>query len=142
MSDIRKMTNADLPDVLRIENLCFSTPWPEEAFELTPFTDAWVTCIESLLRGYIMYHTVLDESVIINFAIDPACQRQGLGTQLLGHTLEEMAGRSVRNFYLDVRVSNIAAQNLYHKFGFLPLGFRKNYYSAPEEDSVVMVKHA
>lgn len=142
MSEIRQMQSADLPQVLRIENLCFSTPWPEEAFEAAEHLDSWVICAQSILQGYILYHTVLDESVIINFAVDPAFQRQGLGTKLLSHTLDLMVGRQVRNFFLDVRVSNVPAQNLYAKYGFLPLGFRKKYYSHPEEDSVVMVKHA
>lgn len=141
-SEIRPLQSADLPEVLRIENLCFSAPWPEEAFKAAEHLDAWVICDQNILQGYILYHTVLDESVIINFAIDPAYQRQGLGTELLSHTLDLMLGRQVRNFFLDVRASNIAAQNLYAKFGFSPLGSRKNYYSQPEEDSVVMVKNA
>jgi len=84
---------------------------------------------------------VLDEGVILNFAIDPKFQHQGLGTRLLNETLNLLVDNGIRMFFLDVRVSNLIAQNLYRKFDFHPIGKRKNYYSEPIEDAIVMVKY-
>lgn len=141
MLTIRPLRDSDLPEVLRIESLAFSHPWPPEAFTATDNEFSYVLCEDQELRGYIMYHAVLDEGVIINFAIDPAYQHQGHGTRLLQDTLEQMIEHRIHRFFLDVRASNLAAQKLYRRFGFHRLGTRKNYYSQPEEDSIVMVKH-
>lgn len=140
MSEIRSMREADMQEVLRIERLCFSCPWPEEAFTPSAVIEAWVICRERLVAGYILYHSVLDESVIINFAVDPQFQRQGLGRELLERTLSMMSVRGVRNIFLDVRAANAAAQNLYLQEGFRPIGRRKGYYTLPDEDAIVMVK--
>ncbi len=138
---IRPLRETDLPAILRIENQVFTPPWPEEAFRETGCTQSWVICAAEDLLGYIMYHVVPDEAVIINFAIDPDHWRQGLGTRLLEHTLNIMQESGIREVYLDVRRSNLAALKLYGNYGFLPLGVRKNYYSEPLEDALVLVRH-
>ncbi|OQB06828.1 MAG: ribosomal-protein-alanine N-acetyltransferase [Candidatus Cloacimonetes bacterium ADurb.Bin211] len=106
-----------------------------------PCTYSWVICEDEVLQGYIVYHTVLDEGVILNFAIDPKFQHQGLGTYLLKETLNYLIDNGIRMFFLDVRTSNMVAQDLYKKFDFHPIGKRKNYYSEPIEDAIVMVKY-
>ncbi len=138
---IRCLSESDLPQILRIENLVFRPPWPEEAFQEVGCTQSWVICDADVLRGYIMYHVVPDEAVIINFAIDPDHWQLGLGTILLDHTLKLILDQNVNTIYLDVRRSNLAALRLYQKFGFNPLGVRRNYYSEPVEDAIVMVRH-
>lgn len=139
MFEIRPIRSEDLPAIMRIENLAFPNPWREEFFASADNWESWVICSEDgTLRGYIMYYTVLDEGEIINFAIDPAFQRQGLGTLLLSRTLEEMRKRDIRRLFLEVRASNLAAQELYKRFGFVKLGSRKDYYSKPVEDAIIM----
>jgi ribosomal-protein-alanine N-acetyltransferase len=85
-----------------------------------------------------MYHNVIDESVIINLAVDPAYQRKGYGKELLENTLNQLTDRGFTHFYLDVRVSNQAALALYEGFGFQRVGLRKGYYTLPDEDAYVM----
>lgn len=138
---IRPLRESDIPSILRIENQVFRPPWPEEAFQETDFTQSWVLCGPDDLLGYIMYHVVQDEAVIINFAIDPDHWRRGLGNRLLSHTLKLVLDQNVNTIYLDVRRSNLAALRLYEKHDFSPLGVRKNYYSQPPEDAIVMVWH-
>ncbi|HOZ00728.1 MAG TPA: ribosomal protein S18-alanine N-acetyltransferase [Candidatus Syntrophosphaera sp.] len=138
---VRPMRSADLPAVIRIEQLAFSSPWPLEAFDDAILQDAWVICSAEDLLGYIMYHNVLDESMIINFAIDPAFRNQGHGTALLKETLDIMVAKGIRTFYLDVRASNATARKIYRGFGFEDIGVRKHYYSLPDEDAIVMAKH-
>ncbi len=137
---IRPMLASDLPQILRIENLVFHPPWPEEAFSETFCTQSWVICEAEILRGYIMYHVIPDEAVILNFAIDPDVWRQGLGTRLFEHTFVLVQEQGVNTVYLDVRCSNMAARKLYEKHGFEVLGLRKDYYSEPLEDATVMVR--
>lgn len=138
---IRPLRESDLPAILRIENLVFRPPWPEEAFQASECTQSWVISAGDDLRGYIIYHVVPDEAVIVNFAIAPEFWQQGLGAQLLEHTLNIMQESGISAVYLDVRRSNLAALVLYAKFGFRTLGVRKNYYSEPVEDALVMVRH-
>jgi len=140
MHQIRELSQSDLPQVIAIENLAFSNPWPEEAFCDFMMGTAWVICDQEKVLGYIMCHNVLDETTIVNLAIHPCHQNQGLGTALLDYSLKELVKRSIRYFYLDVRISNTAAQNLYRKFGFKRLGLRRAYYTNPAEDALVMVK--
>ncbi len=133
------MRDDDLPAILRIENLAFPNPWSKDFFASADNWESWVICSDDgKLRGYIMYYIVLDEGEIINFAIDPAFQRQGLGAQLLGQTLGIMREKKIRRLFLEVRASNLAAQELYAKFGFVRLGSRKDYYSRPVEDAIIM----
>ena len=132
------MRQDDLPAVLKIEHQVFSSPWPENAFTSTDFGESWVICEDATLVGYIMYHNVIDESVIINLAIDPAYQRQGYGKELLENTLHQLIDKGFTHFYLDVRVSNQAALALYEEFGFRRVGVRNGYYTLPDEDAYVM----
>jgi len=138
---IRTLRETDLPAILGIENLAFSPPWPEEAFRHTEFTQSWVISTDGDLRGYIIYHVVPDEAVIVNFAIAPDFWCHGLGSLLLQHSLDIMQESGINAVYLDVRRSNLAALKLYNKYGFKPLGVRKNYYSKPREDALVMVRY-
>ena len=141
MQVIRAMQASDLDEVIRIETQVFHPPWPREAFLEAPCSYSWVICEDEVLQGYIIYHMVLDEGVILNFAIDPKFQHHGLGTRLLNETLNLLVANGIRMFFLDVRASNLIAQNLYRKFDFHPIGKRKNYYSEPIEDAIVMVKY-
>jgi [ribosomal protein S18]-alanine N-acetyltransferase len=141
MREIRLMQPADLTEVLKIENSCFSLPWPAEAFDEHPHSRAFVLTDEGTLRSYIIYHLIPPEGIIINFATAPDFRRKGFGMELLEKTLTQIQKQGVRTFYLDVRISNISAQKIYRHFGFSKLGIRKNYYSQPPEDALVMVKY-
>ncbi len=140
MLQIRELTDEDLPAVIAIEGRAFSHPWPPEAFKDLNFSDSYLLCEDQRIIGYIMYHRVLDECVIINFAIDPAYQGKGSGTFLLQDALQRVSTQDIRYVYLDVRVSNAVARHLYEQNGFRRMGIRKGYYSHPDEDSLVMVK--
>jgi ribosomal-protein-alanine N-acetyltransferase len=135
---MRAMETADLDSVVGIESRAFTHPWPKQAFEDILFMRPWVLEVDDTLCGYILYHKVLDEAVILNFAIDPDIQGNGHGDYLLKHSLDALAVEGCCHFYLDVRKSNEAAQKLYAKHGFLALGIRKQYYDHPTEDAIVM----
>jgi ribosomal-protein-alanine N-acetyltransferase len=135
---------ATIPDdfeaIQAIEQRAFPNPWPPEAFTDFLLPWAFTLLLQDKIVGYIFYQGVEDEMVIINFAIDPVYQGRGWGELLLRDSLSIMRDTGVVYFYLDVRASNIQAKSLYQKYGFSEIGVRKNYYSLPDEDAIVMRK--
>jgi ribosomal-protein-alanine N-acetyltransferase len=88
--------------------------------------------------GFIEYITAADELQITDIYVRPEYRRQGLAAQALGELFAE--NKTLAHAYLEVRASNTAAQNLYVKLGFAKTGLRKNYYSNPAEDAVLLRK--
>jgi ribosomal-protein-alanine N-acetyltransferase len=82
---------------------------------------------------------VIDEAHLLNIAVAPTAQGQGLGARLLQHAMREAARDGMDNMYLEVRPSNPCALQIYQAFGFRQIGLRKAYYPAAEgrEDALV-----
>lgn len=99
-----------------------------------------VSAEEERLLGYVWCRFVLDEGEIGNIAVLPAERRRGVAAALLGSLLAEAERRGAAQLALEVRESNRAALSLYEKYGFLPVGKRKNYYEKPAEDAILMTK--
>ncbi len=135
---MRELSDSDLSLVIEIENRAFAHPWPSQAFEDLKSQYILLLEVDGKLSGYIIYHVVLEEAVILNFAIEPGLQRQGHGEYLLRQSMKALRDRGCSLFYLDVRESNQAAIGLYKKLGFSVMGIRKSYYSDPDEDAIVM----
>jgi ribosomal-protein-alanine N-acetyltransferase len=133
MLQIEHMTIGDLPDVIALEKAVFSNPKPPEVFE-HDINIYYVARIEGKLAGYIGIEHVLDEAHIINLAVNPALQRQGIGEAMARHVLKD-----AKSFFLEVRRSNTAAIKLYEKIGFQVIDERKNYYADNQEDALVML---
>ncbi|MFN7034793.1 MAG: ribosomal protein S18-alanine N-acetyltransferase [Bellilinea sp.] len=144
---IRPMELRDIPRVREIDLASFSLPWPERSFrfEITenPASRLWVAETQSpdgqnVVVGMIVMWQVLDEAHIGTFAIHPAYRQQGIGRRLLAESLLEVYEMGVRQCYLEVRRSNLAAQNLYKKFGFKITAVRSGYYRDNGEDALIM----
>ncbi|GAB2028174.1 ribosomal protein S18-alanine N-acetyltransferase [Lactovum odontotermitis] len=88
---------------------------------------------DDLLVGFLATQCVLDELEITNLAVLPEYQRQGLASRLLAN-LADFHGI----LFLEVRVSNLSAQELYRKLGFTQFNHRKAYYSRPVEDALLL----
>ncbi len=89
------------------------------------------------LVGYALLRC-FDDAEIIRIATDPRYRRQGIGSMLLNELLREAHKRNIHSIFLEVRSSNIAAVSLYEQAGFEKAGVRRNYYSAPVEDAIIM----
>ena len=83
-------------------------------------------------------HRVLDEGYIANVAVDAAFRRQGVATALLRTLLEDAQIHRLSFVTLEVREGNLAAVSFYRKLGFQEVGRRKGFYTAPQEDAVLM----
>ena len=135
------MTAELIPDIAEIERLCFSQPWSENALHEELFNDAacFIAAVtdSGTTLGYAGLHCILDEGYITNVAVKPEYRRQGVAGELLEVFLR--FGRSKLAFItLEVRASNTPAISLYRKYGFREVGRRKDYYSAPREDAILM----
>lgn len=139
---LRNMTMEDIPDIMLIEHEAFSLPWSEDAFrnELTHnhFARYLVMEHEGSLIGYAGMWNIVDESHVTNIAIRTVYRGLGLGKRLLRAMMDWAIELGMLRMTLEVRVSNLAAQSLYSKFGFYPVGTRKGYYSDNHEDAVIM----
>ena len=90
------------------------------------------------LVGYICCMAVVDEASINNFAVAPDHQGKGIGTKLLQEMIALLQSKGMERLWLEVRVSNGAAYNLYKKIGFKETFRRKEYYQNPVEDAYIM----
>ncbi len=142
MINIRKMTIADLEDVMEVEIRSFTLPWSLDAFhnELikNQFADYTVLLDDEKIIGYCGVWIIMDEAHITNIAVLPEYRGQGLGEKLLKSVMNLAARKGALTVTLEVRVSNIPAKSMYQKLGFRDGGIRKNYYSDNLEDALVM----
>jgi ribosomal-protein-alanine N-acetyltransferase len=140
--DLRPMTLADLPQVEALDRQAFPTPWPENAFryELTrnPHAICWVAEQSGHLVGDVVVWLVVDEAHIATLAVQEDLKQHGIGQRLLAHALLLCHESGAISAMLEVRESNLAAQSLYHKFGFVDVGLRKGYYQDTHEDAILM----
>lgn len=138
---IRGMRSIDLSDVMDIEFDSYSMPWGEATFRgLLRRVDADLLVAESAgtLVGYAAAWFVVDQGELGNVAVARSWRRRGIGARLVDAVIARAAERGVRELFLEVRPSNVTAQRLYERFGFEPVGRRRNYYVAPSEDAIVM----
>ncbi|MCD5325938.1 ribosomal protein S18-alanine N-acetyltransferase [Pontibacillus sp. HN14] len=136
------MTEEDIDTVLELEKACFATPWTRDAFEHelqdNPYATYFVLEFDGELVGYCGLWVIIDEAHITNIAILPEYRGKKLGESLFQVVMEKARLVGAMQLSLEVRVSNIVAQRLYRKFGLVPGGIRKNYYTDNQEDAVVM----
>jgi len=140
--DIRKMTVEDIPTVVALDKISFSLPWPERSFrfEVTanPASRCWVAEVDERIAGMIVAWLFVDEVHIATLATHPDFRRQGIARQLLLHVLNLAVQEGAVSSFLEVRAGNVAAQDMYHKFGYRESGRRPRYYKDNNEDAILM----
>jgi [ribosomal protein S18]-alanine N-acetyltransferase len=138
--DVRRLTYADLPQVIAIERRAFPAPWSLAMFVLELSKPAGI-CLAATIRrqvqGYLVcsrYDTIWH---VMNVAVDPDQRRQGIGRTLIERLIDEVDDPTAR-YTLEVRESNAPAIRLYEQFGFRPAGIRRRYYQDNGEDALIM----
>jgi ribosomal-protein-alanine N-acetyltransferase len=138
--EIRRLSYADLPQVIAIERRAFPTPWSLAMFVLElskPSGICLAAMRDGVLVGYLVcsrYDTVWH---LMNVAVDDRLLRQGIARALL-ERLFELADKPSEQYTLEVRTSNEAAIRLYESFGFRSAGRRRGYYHDNREDALIM----
>ena len=142
--EIRRLSYADLPQVIAIERRAFPTPWSLAMFVLELSKPSGI-CLAAVqggkIAGYLIcsrYDTVWH---VMNVAVDSASRRRGIATALLSQLFEE-ADRPGEQYTLEVRVSNQPAIRMYEGFGFRSAGKRRGYYHDNKEDALIMWRTA
>lgn len=141
---IRRMRAEDAAHVAEIERKSFSEPWPEKEFTKASAADNYIYLVaehNNKIIGYAGCVFAADEADITNIAVDFEVRRMGIGRRLLLCLVEQAQKAGLTNIFLEVRVSNEAARGLYVQTGFEAVGLRKNFYSKPAEDGILMVKN-
>ena len=142
---LEKLRRRDLHQVMRIENLVFPEPWSPAVFssELALrkgrlYRGAWAG---PEMAGYIGFMIVDDEAHMTTIATNPGFQRSGVATTMIVETIRALRAQGVTRVSLEVAANNEPAQALYRRFGFVPVGVRRNYYPVTGQDALVMWVH-
>lgn len=136
--DLRSAAADDLPALVEIEHQSFAQPnWSARDFLRY---ETVLATVEGQVAGFVVWRDVFSpkdgergEREILNLAVAPPFRRRGVAARLLQQVLQpEM------DCFLEVRESNLIAQDLYRKLGFVPVGRREKYYQRPTETGIVM----
>ena len=137
----RKMTADDAEQVSEIDFQSFSVPWK--------MTDYWkyaqekniesvVAEIDRKIVAYAAAFVSFEEAEVFKIAVEPKLRGQKIGTKIFAELIQAVKNRGVNAMTLEVRPSNVAAVKLYENFGLKSVGRRKNYYTNPTEDALIM----
>ena len=143
---IRKMEDRDLYRVVEIDRNCFTLPWSFTSYQFeihsSRVSRCWVAEMEDrgklVIAGMIVCWLVVDEMHIGTIAVDTPYRRMGIASAFLQLVHDQASAEGVERIFLEVRRSNIAAQNLYHKYGYQIVGVREGYYADNHEDALLM----
>lgn len=140
---VHQMTNSDIAAIEAIEKECFSVPWTKEGIEAELQNENahfFVAEYKNEKAGYLGMHIVLDECYIANIAVKEPFRRKGIANTLLSVGEKTAVQKNCSFISLEVRPSNKKAIALYEKRGYNKIGERKNFYSDPTENALIMTK--
>src|SRR2546421_2916553 len=139
---LQTMTEADLPQVMAIEQAIYTHPWTQGNFadSLRAGYECRTWRMNGELIGYFVLMTAVGEAHLLNLSIGEPHQRRGHGAALLTEAANLARRLGAKNVFLEVRPSNRAAQGLYTRFGFRKVAVRRGYYPAHSgrEDALVL----
>jgi ribosomal-protein-alanine N-acetyltransferase len=161
---VEPMRMRDISEVMEIEHVSFLSPWSARAYRYELLENdlshyfvvrqrhmeepqlsllAWIgrtlgVGIRPSVLGYGGFWLMVGEAHVSTIAVQPNWRRRGLGELLLVAMLDRATEIEADIATLEVRVSNIVAQNLYHKYGFRQVGLRRRYYRDSNEDALIM----
>ena len=140
------MDEGSVNDIFNISKECFSTPWSIESIkaELTNPLAKYIIALDeenNAVVGFVGAWIIVGEASITNIAVTSSYRNQGVANNLIQSLIKTCLDLNCYLINLEVRSSNIKAQNLYKKNGFLVDGLRKGYYEDNKEDAILMTKN-
>lgn len=133
----------DAGRMVKIDPGACQAGWTEAGirdFLARPEAEGGLAWDSATVVGYYLARLVPPDAELLLIATGPHCRRRGIGTRLLSHLFGEAERTGCTRCFLEVRVSNEPAIRFYRRNGFRAVGLRKNYYSGPLEDAMVMVR--
>jgi [ribosomal protein S18]-alanine N-acetyltransferase len=141
---LRTLNMDDIGDVEILEQACFASPWSRQSLisDIIYNPNARYIGIEhqGKVIAYAGMWVVCDEGHITNVAVSPVYRRRGFGMTLMNALIIMGRVNGVNRMTLEVRVSNVAAQEMYRKLGFTIATTRKKYYPDNGEDAYLMCR--
>ena len=141
----RRMTLADIKQVMTIERAVYEFPWTERIFGdcIRVGYQCWMASVKQRIVGHAVISVTAGESHILNLSIGREHQRQGFGRQFIEFLVDEARAQDAQTMLLEVRPSNTAAISCYNSAGFNEIGSRKDYYPAANgrEDALLFARH-
>lgn len=138
------MVLADADRVYQIENESFFEPWTKKRlikeFEDNSFLKHFVYEKDGEIIGFYIISNIADLVEIFTIAVDKGHREEGIGSKLLDHIINYAKENGASEIWLEVATKNIAAINLYQKYGFKIQTIRKNYYQKTGEDAYNMIR--
>lgn len=141
---ITEMNHLHTSKVAEIEKNCFSKPWSQKAIEAELNNENayfYVLIFENNIIGYGGMHIAIDECYIANIAVLPDFQRKGFGKLITSYLISKAINLNCEFISLEVRPSNTIAISMYNSLGFEEVGRRRNFYTSPTEDGLIMTKY-
>ena len=139
---MRGMREADIADVVRIEESAYDYPWNAAIFRdcLRMAYYCQVHLADDQVVGYVIMSFGAGEAHILNLCVDPDTHRAGFGRRLLRRALRRAERLGAASMFLEVRPTNLPALALYRSEGFQPVGRRRDYYPADHgrEDALIL----
>ncbi len=146
---VRLAEASDAEDIKRLEDICFSGPWSKKAIDdafasenyrifICRLQDTDATEDEGVAAGYCIITLTDYEAELCRIGVRPEFRRRGIGDRLLSTITDPDITGGGREWFLEVRKSNIAAIELYRKYGFTETGERPDYYTDPKENGISM----
>jgi ribosomal-protein-alanine N-acetyltransferase len=138
------MTEADVPAIIRIQDECKLSPWSSESYKTALQDDdfkLYTAKNDNEIAGFLAMRLITNGGIceLLNIGILPTHQNKRIGQKLLTQLLTEI-NQKVEKITLEVREGNRQAIDFYTKQGFYGVGLRKNYYSGPVENALLMEK--
>jgi ribosomal-protein-alanine N-acetyltransferase len=140
---IRDLDEADLETVRKLlSGVPEAAAWSAEDYRLALQRNISMRVAEEerIVCGLVAFRTMADEAEILNLAVDSTRRRRGIGSRLMKDALAACKAAGVRKIFLEVRDSNQGAQKFYLRMGFTAVGRRREYYSRPLEDALVLAR--
>lgn len=139
--EFEAMNMSHISSIAEIERQCFSKPWSENAIAAELSNDTayfYVAKAGGETVGYIGMHCAADECYVANVGVAQNYRGEGIGSSLVNYAIERAREMKMSFISLEVRPSNETAVKIYERFGFERVGLRKNFYSEPKEDGLIM----
>ena len=137
-----KDININIEEIVCLERQAFSVAWTKKDIQemyQVEHIQIWTAKEEEIVVGYCILSVIADECEILRLATDLQKRKLGIATKILQAAEKDMYSE-IKNIFLEVREHNTPARNFYTKHGFTATGIRKQYYSEPKEDAVLMMK--
>ncbi len=141
---LKEMDSYDIEGVYEVSSLSLKETWTLNAIEkeLNNNLATYIVCIEdSKVIGFVGAWVIASEGQITNVAVHPNFRGKKIGKSLMEKLICTLKDKDCNAITLEVRKSNIVAQNLYKSLGFKEEGIRKGFYEDNKEDAIIMWLH-